>query len=202
VALSLPPLGLLENHQAFELYKEQVMRTSQSDKKETQGSKNMGAEMGTDVAEHLRLVLADTFVLYMKTYAVHWNYQGPKFFSVHKMTEEHYQQLAESIDTIAERIRAVGKPAPISLQTILANSDLEEISKNHATNDQALHDLISGHTLLSKRAHEAANACEENSDLFSQDMMIQRIGEHDKAVWMLRSFLDKGDMQAPAMTHS
>jgi len=144
----------------------------------------------TDVVAALRLVLSDTFVLYMKTYAVHWNYQGPKFFSVHKMTEEQYQQLAESIDTIAERIRALEKIAPISLEKILASSDLDEMNRVDSYNDQALLNLISSHNLLAKRAHEAAKICEAADDIFSQDMMIQRIGEHDKAAWMLRSFLE------------
>jgi starvation-inducible DNA-binding protein len=143
-----------------------------------------------DVVGALRLVLADTFVLYMKTYAVHWNYQGPKFFSVHKMTEEQYQQLAEAIDTIAERIRALDQVAPISLEKILANSDLEEMSRVDANNDQALLNLISSHSLLARRAHEASTICADADDVFSEDMMIQRVGEHDKAAWMLRSFLE------------
>jgi len=145
----------------------------------------------TNVLDALQLVLSDTFVLYMKTYAVHWNYQGPKFFSVHKITEEQYQELAEAIDSIAERIRALKQIAPISLETILASSDLEEMSRADANNDQALLNLISSHALLAKRAHEATKICEEADDIFSQDMMIQRVGAHDKAAWMLRSFLEK-----------
>ncbi|MEZ0391188.1 MAG: Dps family protein [Pseudobdellovibrionaceae bacterium] len=159
-------------------------------------AQNLQQEQNPEVAEALQLVLADTFVLYMKTYAVHWNYQGPKFFSVHKLTEEQYQQLAESIDEIAERLRAMGRVAPISLETILANSDLEEMRKRPAQDDQALLDLISGHTLLSKRAHQAALTSGDASDLFSQDMMIQRVGAHDKAIWMLRSFLQHGELKA------
>lgn len=166
---------------------------------ETQNTKRQQAQMApsSEVAEALQLVLADTFVLYMKTYAVHWNYQGPKFFSVHKMTEEHYAHLASAIDEIAERLRALGKGAPISLETILANSDLGELrKKNAATDDKALMDLASDHLLLSRRAHEAALVCGEADDLFSQDMMIQRVGEHDKAAWMIRSFMQRGELSS------
>lgn len=169
---------------------------------ETQSGKQMAPKANAEVAEALQLVLADTFVLYMKTYAVHWNYQGPKFFSVHKMTEEQYQQLAEAIDEIAERLRALGRAAPISLETILANSDLREMGKNMASGDQALMDLAAGHTLLSRRAHEAAHACERGDDLFSQDMMVGRVGEHDKAAWMLRSFMQSGEFQPDRSTMS
>lgn len=162
----------------------------------SQNTNQSKSEKNTEVAEALRLVLADTFVLYMKTYAVHWNYQGPKFFSVHKMTEEHYEQLAEAIDEIAERIRALGKAAPISLDSMLAKSDLEETRLGNTNDDQALLDLVSAHQLLSQRAQEAAEICGNAGDLYSQDIMVGRIGEHDKAAWMLRSFMQQGDRMA------
>lgn len=139
--------------------------------------------------ELLKLVLADTFVLYMKSYAVHWNYKGAKFFSVHKLTEEHYQELADAIDEIAERIRALGDEAPISLKNIIGSSDLDEMKTHHAGDDDALRELFKGHDLLSKRAKEAADELIEAGDLYSSDLMIRRIGAHDKASWMLHSFL-------------
>lgn len=139
--------------------------------------------------EHLKLVLADTFVLYMKTYAVHWNYKGAKFFSVHKLTEQHYQELAEAIDEIAERIRAKGDEAPISLSNILGNSDLTEMKSHSAGDDSAIRELVEGHMLLAKRAQAAARSLEKEGDDFSMDMMVGRIGAHEKAAWMLRSFL-------------
>ncbi|HMN67292.1 MAG TPA: DNA starvation/stationary phase protection protein [Bdellovibrionales bacterium] len=153
-------------------------------------------DIETDRAEstgsnELKRVLADTFVLYMKTYAVHWNFKGPRFFSVHKLTEEHYGELAEAIDEIAERIRAKGVDAPVSLEDILAQADLSEMKRQeNATSDRALTELIAGHELLAKRAKEAAEVLDEAGDLFSCDMMTARIGAHDKAAWMLRSFLN------------
>lgn len=184
--------------------KNQNIQSSTNSKKKNAPQTNASFHKSDqEVVESLRLVLADTFVLYMKTYAVHWNYQGPKFFSVHKLTEEHYQQLAEAIDVIAERIRAIGEVAPISLETILASSDLDEMRKGNAEGDETLIDLIEGHTLLAQRAHEAADICEKSRDIFSQDMMIQRIGEHEKAAWMLRSFLQRGASPSqPNRTHS
>lgn len=152
-------------------------------KKENQSSP---AQSGT---EHLQRVLADTFVLYMKTYAVHWNYKGAKFFSVHKLTEQHYGELAEAIDEIAERIRATGEAAPISLADILSESDLSELRGEAATSDVALKDLVKSHELLASRAKEAAEVLEKEDDLYSNDMMVARIGAHQKASWMLKSFL-------------
>lgn len=140
-------------------------------------------------SEQLKLVLADTFILYMKTYAVHWNYKGAKFFSVHKLTEEHYQEMACAIDEIAERIRAIGDEAPISLSSILKSGDLNEMKGQSAGDDAALKELVDGHMILARRAKDAAQRLETEGDLFSNDMMISRIGAHEKAAWMLKSFL-------------
>ncbi|MBY0316786.1 MAG: DNA starvation/stationary phase protection protein [Bdellovibrionales bacterium] len=139
-------------------------------------------------SDYLKTVLADTFVLYMKTYAVHWNYQGSKFFSVHKLTEMHYQELAEAIDEIAERIRAKGDEAPVALASILDSADLAEMKNSKVHGDKALAELVASHMTLAGKAKEAAEALEEK-DRFSADMLTARIGAHEKAAWMLRSFL-------------
>ena len=153
-------------------------------------TKKMATNKSDKSVKHLKVVLADTFVLYMKTYAVHWNFQGPKFFSVHKMTEMQYQELAEAIDEVAERIRACGNEAPISLQDILGSTDLKEMSRLHAaSSDGGIADLAQTHLQLSKRAKEAIAAMEEENDVFSADMMTARVGAHEKAAWMLKSIL-------------
>ena len=137
---------------------------------------------------HLKRVLADTFVLYMKTYVVHWNYTGANFFSVHKLTEAQYAELAEAIDSIAERIRAIGTEAPISLSDVLDTADLKEMSDD-SDPVAAIRELAEGHKLLAARAKEAAVATDESGDYYSNDMMIGRIGSHDKASWMLQSLI-------------
>lgn len=145
----------------------------------------------TDENAGLKKVLADTFVLYMKTYAVHWNYKGSKFFSVHKLTESQYEELAEAIDEIAERIRAKGDEAPFSLADIIQSSDVSELKAHSAGDDRALQDLADSHRELSKKAKEALDGLDDAGDDFSVDIMTRRIGAHDKAHWMLQSFLQK-----------
>lgn len=137
--------------------------------------------------DQLRTVLSDTFILYMKTYAVHWNYTGSNFFSIHKLTEAQYTELAEAIDEIAERVRALGHETPISLTNMLESGDLKEIKNAHISAAAMLQDLTKSHDLLAKRAKEAADAAEKADDDFSNDMMVARIGAHQKALWMLRS---------------
>lgn len=137
--------------------------------------------------DHLRLVLSDTFVLYMKTYAVHWNYTGSNFFSIHRLTEEQYKELAEAVDEIAERVRALGHEAPISLEAMLEASDLKEIGNGKMAGGAMLEELARGHDVLAKKAKQSADAAEENDDYFSHDMMVARIGAHQKAAWMIKS---------------
>lgn len=137
----------------------------------------------------VKRVLSDTFVLYMKTYAVHWNFTGPNFFSVHKLTEGQYQELAEAVDEIAERLKAMGYEAPISLEDILAASDLKEITSSKMSPSSMIEDLARSHDLLAKRAKEAAETAEESKDHFTHDMMVARIGAHEKAAWMIKSLL-------------
>lgn len=149
----------------------------------------MGTQSSQSHLDLLTQVLSDTFILYMKTYAVHWNYQGANFFSIHKLTEAQYEELAEAIDEIAERVRALGHEAPISLGDILAAGDLKEIKNTGISSSAMLEELGRGHDLLAKRAKQAADAADEADDDFSNDMMVGRIGAHQKAAWMLKSLI-------------
>lgn len=142
----------------------------------------------TDTVNELRVFLSDTFVLYMKTYAVHWNFEGPKFFSVHRLTEEQYKELAEAVDEIAERIRALGEKAPVSLHEILGAADMKEYRHN-SDDDKALTELWHTHEKLSALARQLSIKLGEHGDVFTADMLTRRVGAHDKAAWMLRSFL-------------
>ncbi len=140
--------------------------------------------------EILRGVLSDSFVVYMKTIAVHWNYHGPKFFSVHKLTEGQYQNQAEAIDEIAERVRALGGIAPISLKDILADSNIAELTTANQEQDFLVSQLVASNQTLAEKATKAAKKLEELGDLYSHDMVVQRIGAHEKAAWMLHSQLE------------
>lgn len=139
-------------------------------------------------AQKLTEFLSESFILYMKTYAVHWNFQGLKFFSVHKLTETQYQNMASAIDEIAERIRALDCHTPVSLEQILSSTHLKEF-KNNASNDSSLNDLAKSHKKLSQVGLQMAKDLEELGDLVSSDMIVDRCKFHDKANWMLNGLL-------------
>jgi starvation-inducible DNA-binding protein len=117
------------------------------------------------LAELLEKALSDTYVLYAKIQGVHWNVAGPLFLSVHKMTEEQYEDLAESIDHLAQRIRALGYLAPTKLARFLELSD--------------------------KSLREAVSEADNVDDVFTAYMLTARIGRHENFAWMLRALAAK-----------
>jgi len=156
---------------------------------ELKSSKNRAMSQDSLVGiDSLQNFLADSFVLYMKTYAVHWNYQGSKFFAVHKMTEAQYGELYEAIDVLAERIRAKRDVAPFSLASMLQRADLDELSLDGGKSDRSVRDLVDSHMTLAKEAKQAVDEL-DGEDPYTADLLTARIGAHEKAAWMLRSLL-------------
>lgn len=134
----------------------------------------------------LRELVAQTFVIYMKTYALHWNYEGQKFFGVHSMTEAQYEELAAAIDVLAERMRAMGQSTPVSLRQILESSHMRELRE--ASDEQALKDLAKSNRQISQLAASVAEMAEKVGDHYTHDLAVSRIGVHDKHAWMIESF--------------
>ena len=138
------------------------------------------------LAMGLSSVLADTYILYLKTQGVHWNVVGPVFYGLHKMTEEQYNDLAIAIDDIAERIRALGHPAPASFVQFIELCTLQEGHVSE-TVEGMLSDLVSDNEQISKSIRAITQIAEEMDDVFTADLLTSRIGVHEKAAWMLRS---------------
>lgn len=138
------------------------------------------------IAESLAHFLADTYVLYVKTQNFHWNVTDPRFFSLHKFFEEQYENLADAIDEIAERIRALQYKAPGSMNQFIELSCLEE-SGNQLPADRMLHQLAQDHELISNEIRPMIKSFQEKKDEGSADLLIQRLRFHEKTAWMIRS---------------
>lgn len=140
------------------------------------------------IANALKDALADSFTLYVKTLGVHWNVVGPNFFSLHKLTEEQYQDLAGAIDNIAERIRALGQIAPASFGDFRVASAIEcETTIQNA--EEMLTGLINDNEALTKRFRAFTAVAEEAEDVFTADLLTARIGQHEQNAWMLRALV-------------
>lgn len=132
----------------------------------------------------LRTFLSQTFVVYMKTYALHWNYEGPMFHGVHKLTESQCRDMENAINELAERMRALKQVAPVSLTQILGHSSIQELKDN---DNHLIKELVQDHRQLSEIARDVAHFAESSGDEFTHDLLVLRSGVHDKFAWMLES---------------
>jgi len=142
------------------------------------------------LAKELSRLLADSYTLYLKTHNFHWNVTGPMFRTLHLMFEQQYMELALAVDTIAERIRALGHPAPGSYAafTKLATiQDTDGVPK--AAEMIAL--LVEGQEAVVRTARKTLSVAEKAGDQATADLATQRLQVHEKTAWMLRSLLEK-----------
>jgi starvation-inducible DNA-binding protein len=141
-----------------------------------------------EIAEGLYKVLADTYTLYLKTHNYHWNVTGPMFQTLHLMFETHYNELALAVDLIAERIRALGFPAPGTYGEFSKLSSIPEEPGVPAAQDM-IKKLVQGHETVVRTARSMWNAPEKAQDQPTLDLLTQRMQVHEKTAWMLRSLL-------------
>jgi starvation-inducible DNA-binding protein len=140
------------------------------------------------LAHGLSRALAETYVLYVKTQGFHWNVVGPLFYGLHKLTEEQYQNLALAVDELAERIRALGYPAPATLGEFVALSSIKE-SPGVANAEEAVRQLNCDHESICRTFRETTAVADEFNDQATADMLTNRLKAHEQMAWMLRSLL-------------
>ena len=143
----------------------------------------------SEIASGLSRVLADSYTLYLKTHNFHWNVTGPMFQTLHQMFETQYDELALAVDLIAERIRALGFPAPGTYQQFIALSAIKEDDGVPKAPDM-IKKLVEGHEAVARTARTAFKAAEAASDQPTSDLLTQRMQVHEKTAWMLRSLLE------------
>ncbi len=141
-----------------------------------------------EIAEGLSHLLADTFSLYLKTHNFHWNVTGPQFNSLHLMFETQYNELWLAVDAIAERIRALGFPAPGGYSAYAKLSSIPE-TKGVPAADEMIRQLVEGQESVVRTARSIFPVVEAAHDEPSADLLTQRMQVHEKTAWMLRSLL-------------
>lgn len=140
------------------------------------------------IAKELMILQADTFLVYAKTQNFHWNVIDPRFFSLHKFFEEQYEELAEAIDIIAERIRALNEKALGSMQQYLEFTRLAE-SKNDLSAEEMLKALLHDNESIIQWLRMAVDETAKLGDQGSSDLCINRLRAHEKTAWMIRAHL-------------
>ena len=143
------------------------------------------------IVESLSTVLADAYMLYLKTHNFHWNVTGPLFSSLHVMFEEQYTEQWNALDEIAERIRALGHFAPATYKRYAELSNIKE-EADVLSSKEMIRQLVEGNEILIRTLRASVKVADDLDDFPTADMLTTRMEVHEKNAWMLRSFLEQG----------
>ncbi|WP_413585749.1 Dps family protein [Bdellovibrio sp. HCB274] len=144
-----------------------------------------------EIAKGLSTLLADTYTLYLQTHNFHWNVEGPMFQTLHLMFETQYNELALAVDSIAERIRALGHYAPGTYAEFSKLSSIKEVPGEKLSATKMIETLVLGQETVARTARSIFAVVEKASDEPTADLLTQRLQIHEKTAWMLRSLLEK-----------
>jgi starvation-inducible DNA-binding protein len=138
------------------------------------------------IAEGLKVLLADSYTLYLQTHNFHWNVTGPQFRELHLMFEEHYTELATAVDEIAERIRTLGVPAPGTYKAYAELSQIEEVEGVPEAAEMVAR-LTRAHEQVVKSCRAVLAKAQEAEDESTAALVSDRMRVHEKTAWMLRA---------------
>lgn len=134
--------------------------------------------------------LADAHILYFKLRKYHWNVQGDNFMELHKLFENHYEQVQEAIDNIAERISQLGGIAIGTTSEFSKNSSLKEHPGKNPPNMEMITELLGDHETVIKNLRTGIDDADEKySDQGTADFLTDLIRAHEKMAWTLRRYL-------------
>ena len=143
-----------------------------------------------EIVAGLSALLADSYTLYLMTHNFHWNVTGPQFNSLHNMFMDQYTEQWNAIDVIAERIRALGFPAPGTYKEFVKLASIQEVEGVPKANDMIRH-LVAAQEATARTARKLFATGDKANDQPTADVLTQRIDVHEKTAWMLRSLLEE-----------
>ena len=148
------------------------------------------AKQRESIAKGLSGLLADSYTLYLMTHNFHWNVTGPQFNSLHLMFMGQYTEQWNALDIIAERIRALGFPAPGTYKEYVKLATIKEVDGVPKATDMVRH-LVSAQEATARTARKLFPLVDAANDQPTADVLTQRIDIHEKTAWMLRSLLEE-----------
>ena len=141
------------------------------------------------IANILNDDLADEYVLLTKTRNYHWNVEDPRFNDLHKFFEEQYELISASVDELAERVRALGGKTRATLKEFINSSEIKEDVGSFPDANTMLGNLLSDHETIIKTLRKNIKECQDLEDEGTANFLTDKMEEHEKMAWMLRSFL-------------
>ncbi|MEY4642670.1 MAG: hypothetical protein RLZZ227_2664 [Pseudomonadota bacterium] len=148
----------------------------------------ISTEQREQIANGLKVLLADSYTLYLQTHNFHWNVTGPQFRELHLMFEEHYTELALAVDLVAERIRTLGVAAPGTYKAFASLSNIQEVEGIPYAGEM-LTLLTKGHEQVVKTCRQVLKPAQEANDESTASLVSDRMRLHEKTAWMLRSMM-------------
>jgi starvation-inducible DNA-binding protein len=142
------------------------------------------------IAQGLSRLLADSYTLYLMTHNFHWNVTGPQFNSLHLMFMGQYTEQWNALDLIAERIRALGHPAPGTYKEFVKLASIKEVEGVPKANDM-IRLLVNAQEATARTARDLFALVDKANDQPTADLLTQRLEVHEKTAWMLRSLLEE-----------
>ena len=139
------------------------------------------------ISHALNLLLADEYVLFTKTYNYHWNISGQNFHDLHKMLEEHYRELLEVADEVAERVRALGHPSLGTLAEFSQHTRLPEKSGQPQAMDMLKNLLADHESIIRSIREDMKNVVTNHHDYGTENFLGGLLEKHEKLAWMLRA---------------
>jgi starvation-inducible DNA-binding protein len=141
------------------------------------------------IVKGLSALLADSYTLYLMTHNFHWNVTGPQFNSLHLMFMGQYTEQWNALDIIAERIRALGHPAPGTYKEFVKLASIREVEGVPGADDMIKH-LVAAQEATARTARKVFPLANAANDQPTADLLTQRLEVHEKTAWMLRSLLE------------
>ncbi len=144
----------------------------------------------TKISKGLSALLADSYTLYLMTHNFHWNVVGPEFNTLHQMFMTQYTEQWNALDEIAERIRALGHPAPGTYKEFVRLASIKEIEGVPKAKDMIRH-LVAAQEATARTARRLLPVVTDANDQPTTDLLTRRLDVHEKTAWMLRSLLEE-----------
>ncbi|MBT9460125.1 MAG: DNA starvation/stationary phase protection protein [Rugosibacter sp.] len=142
------------------------------------------------ISAGLSHLLADSYTLYLMTHNFHWNVTGPMFNTLHLMFMGQYTEQWNALDLIAERIRALGFPAPGTYKEFARLASIKEIDGQPKALEMVRH-LVNSQETVARTARGLLPLLDKANDQPTIDLITQRLDVHEKTAWMLRSLLEE-----------
>ncbi len=151
-------------------------------------AKSKSVSSNDAVVKALSVVLADNYVLGLKSHGFHWNVEGPLFPQLHEMFGKQYEALVDAADEVAERLRALDVVAPGSFAQFVRLANISEETKAPSAQGMVAQ-LLADYEILATDLQKGIDAADDADDNDTEDLLTGQLHEAHKTAWMLRVML-------------